>query len=418
MDNARECFDLTEPGHQRSVLNLANALLDDINIEIADVVEMACRPTAPLEFKIAAKLVSSRFFLLQNDRPLKIGIVFAMWGEQNRLQPKSTANPHGEDSLCNKIRQLEWICRDTAVDWTLYPVDDGCPYGSGQAAREIASRHDRNNKIRIMFLAEYLPATSGPLRGLGSVDDSRKAGAIILGCSQAIADGADAVIYTDADNSVHLGQIGLLLRPFIQDGIRVVLGNRKHPDSVLVKDSARWGIGIKNLRHMQRMIGQAIFSRGILDTQAAFKLYESHLLQEIISNPTVFDFSFDTDWMAAFIARDEAFAQTPFAFLDSAAESATAKQQPMTTWEMLLLGLLKSMRRYNLLQTAASQKMARVIDEEIIDYKDLERIIDHLPAELKNAGEKDYGNPEVMSPAAMQSWIRHHKMTVSCIKSL
>jgi len=408
MGDAKEYFDLTEPGHQASVLTLANAMLDR-NIEIADVVDMSRRPTARLEFKIAAKLARSRLFLLQNDRPLKIGVVFAMWGEQNRLQPKSTANPHGEDSLRNKIRQLEWVCRETGVDWTLYPVDDGCPYGSGQVARHIASRYDRNHKIRVMFLAEYLPAASGPLRGLASVDDSRKAGAIILGCSQAIADGADAVIYTDADNSVHLGQIGLLLRPFIQDGIRVVLGNRKHPDSVLVKDGARWGIGIKNLRHMQRMIGQAIFSRGILDTQAAFKLYESHLLQGIISNPTVFDFSFDTDWMAAFIAREEAFAQTPFAFLDSAAESATAKQQPMTTWETLLLGLLKSMRRYHLLQTPASQQMARVIDEEIIDYKDLERIIDHLPLELEAAGEKDYGNPEVMSPEAMQSWIRQHK---------
>ena len=65
----------------------------------------------------------------------------------------------------------------------------------------------------------------------------------------------------------------------------------------------------------------------------------------------------------------------------------------MTTWETLLLGLLKSMRRYNLLQTPASREMARVIDEEIIDYKDLERIIDHLPEELRDAGEKDYGNP-------------------------
>jgi hypothetical protein len=216
-------------------------------------------------------------------------------------------------------------------------------------------------------------------------------------------------MYTDADNSVHLGQVGLLLRPFVQDGTKVVLGNRKHPEAVLVKDSARWGIGIKNLRHMQRMIGEAIFSRDILDTQAAFKLYESGLLREIIANPTVFDFSFDTDWIAAFIARDEPFAQVPFAFLDSAAESATAKQQPMTTWETLLLGLLKSLRHYGLLRTAASQQMAQVLDEEIKDYRDLDLIINHLPPELEKAGEADYGNPEIMSPQAMQAWIRQRK---------
>jgi hypothetical protein len=161
------------------------------------------------------------------------------------------------------------------------------------------------------------------------------------------------------------------------------------------------------------MIGEAIFSRDILDTQAAFKLYESRLLQEIIADPTVFDFSFDTDWIAAFIARDEPFAQIPFAFLDSAAESATAKQQPMTTWETLLLGLLKSMRRHNLLRTPASQEMARVIDEEIRDYRDLELIINHLPPELAKAAEADYGNPELMSPAAMQAWIRQRKTALA-----
>ena len=115
----------------------------------------------------------------------------------------------------------------------------------------------------------------------------------------AISDGKDAVIYTDADNSVHLGQIGLLLRPFIEDNCRVVLGNRKHPDAVLVKEEGRWGIGIKLLRHMQRMVAQAIISRNILDTQAAFKLYEISVLRKIIAKPTVFDFSFDTDWLLA-----------------------------------------------------------------------------------------------------------------------
>ncbi len=407
--SARTTFDLTEPDHQESLLRLAEALLADESISAAAVQAKARQATAPLEFRLAAKLVSSRSFLLHDQQPRKIGVVFAMWGEQNRLQPKSAANPHGEDALRTKIRQLEWVSRGTALDWRLYPVDDGCPYGSGHVAREIAADSAADHTIQVLFLAEHLPAAHGPLRRLASVEDSRKAGAIILGCSQAIADGADAIIYTDADNSVHLGQIGLLLQPFVQDGFKVVLGNRRHPDSVLVKDGARWGIGIKNLRHMQRMIGQAIFSCGILDTQAAFKLYESRLLEAILADPTVFDFSFDTDWIAAFIARNQPFAQIPFAFLDSAAESATAKQQPMTTWETLLLGLLKALRRHNLLLTPASRKMAQVIDEEIFDYRDLELIINHLPPELAAAGEEDYGKTEVMSPEAMQAWIRRRK---------
>ena len=405
---AKATFDLTDPAHQTSLLVLADTLMAEA-IPITSIQSAAREETAPLEFKIAAKLVRSRSWLVRHNRPLKIGVVFAMWGEQNRLRPKSSDNPHGEDSLVTKIRQLEWLSKGTNLDWRLYPVDDGCPYGSGRMAREIADDSPASHKISVMFLADHLPSAEGPLSGLASADESKKAGAIILGCSQAISDGAEAVIYTDADNSVHLGQIGLLLEPFTQQGFKVVLGNRKHPDAVLVKDGARWGIGIKNLRHMQRMIGQAIFSHNILDTQAAFKLYESRLLRDIIAHPTVYDFSFDTDWISAFIAKDEPFAQVPFAFLDSAAESATAKQQPMTTWETLLLGLLKSLRRYDLLKTSASRMMARVIDEEIKDYRDLELIIDHLPPELKDTVEADYGNPDVMAPEAMQTWIRSRK---------
>ncbi|MCA9924663.1 MAG: glycosyltransferase, partial [Anaerolineales bacterium] len=133
----------------------------------------------------------------------------------------------------------------------------GCPYDSGKIAQEIADAHPLGDKVKVLFLGDAVPTADGPLKALKSANDSRKAGAIILGCMQAIADGKDAVIYTDADNSVHLGQMGLLIRPFLENGRRVVLGNRKHPDAVLVKVEGRWGIGIKVLRHMQRMIGQA-----------------------------------------------------------------------------------------------------------------------------------------------------------------
>ncbi|MFQ5434047.1 MAG: glycosyltransferase, partial [Anaerolineae bacterium] len=182
--------------------------------------------------------------------------------------------------------------------------------------------------------------------------------------------------------------------------------NRKHPDAVLVKQEGRWGIGIKLLRHMQRMVGQAIFSRNILDTQAAFKLYERTILQQIIAEPTVFDFSFDTDWLLAAIRMDEPFAQVPFAFIDSAAESASITQGPMTTWETLLMGLVKAVRRHGVPHNEA---MARVLDEEIHSSADLDLLINHLPPELENAEAAALGDPAVMSPEAVQAWIQQRK---------
>ena len=409
LDKSSDSFDIASTSDQDRLLELADEMLENSEISVEALSELAKKDDTPLEFRIAVMLCKSRMNLKSIAKPVHIAVVFAMWGEQNRLKPQSESNPNGEDALCAKIKQLEWACADTKVAWSVYAVDDGCPYGSGKIAEEIAAESPKNEHIHVAYLKDAIPTDAGPLRNLESVNDSKKGGAVIYGSMLAIENNADAVIYTDADNSVHLGQIGLLLKPYMENEKKVVLGNRKHPESVLVKDAARWGIGIKNLRHMQRMVGHAIFSKNIADTQAAFKLYDCQLLKEIIKNPTVFDYSFDTDWIAAFISKDIAFAQIPFAFIDSAAESATAKQVPMTTWETLLKGLTSSMKAYDLLQTAPSREMAKVIEEEVEDYKDLEKIIDHLPKELKNAGEKDFGNPEVMSPEAMRDWIRERK---------
>lgn len=400
---ARDDFDLTEPSHQQSVTKLADDFIEAGNDEALSAVLQGAG--VPLEAKMAGLLTKSKSWIRVNDKPVKLGIVFAMWGEQNRLKPKSSENPHGENSLITKLEQLDWVAHGSSIDWHLYAVDDGCPHGSGDIARQVAKGHPLGDRVSVISLADALPATDGPLRNLASADDSRKAGAIILGAMHAIEDGVDAVIYTDADSSVHLGQIGLLLKPYLEEGAPVVLGNRKHADSVLVKEGARWGIGIKVLRHMQRMIGDAVFSKGILDTQAAFKLYRSDVLKEIIADPTVYDFSFDTDWILAALKQGVSIEQVPFAFIDSAAESASITQGPMTTWETLLFGLEKQVTKYGFADGDAAA-MGEVLREEVADHHDLDKIINHLPAELENAGEDDYGNPEVMSAEALRSWIR------------
>jgi hypothetical protein len=406
INNAKTRFDLTDPEDQESLYALTGSLLDLPGQSVDGLNGMIRGRGTPIEFRIAAKLVDSRRYMNRIDKPLKVAVLFAMWGEQNRLHPKSGDNPNGEDSLRVKLAQLDWVTKGTPVDWRVYAVDDGCPHNSGQIAAKIAAGHALAGRVTVLFLADALPTDDGPLAGLASADDSRKGGAIIYGCMQAIKDGADVVIYTDADNSVHLGQIGLVLRPYIDNGTRVVLGNRKHEDAVLVKVEGRWGIGIKVLRHMQRMAGEAIFSRDIRDTQAALKLYDSNVLSRIIADPTVYDFSFDTDWILAAIAAGEPFAKVPFAFIDSAEESASITQGPMTTWEMLLKGLVKAVRKRGV---QYNEDMARVLDEEIHSSGDLDLLINHLPPELRHATDAQLGDPAVMSPDALQRWIQARK---------
>ncbi len=158
-----------------------------------------------------------------------------MWGEQNRLLPKSENNPKGADLLNVKVSQLDYLFKDSVISWKLYAVDDGCPYKSGEIAENIRQQSAFAEQIQVLHLADELPSDAHPLKDLKSADDSKKGGSILLGCKQALEDGVYAIIYTDADNSVHLAPIGLLLKPYLENENRVVLGNRKGPNAVLVK---------------------------------------------------------------------------------------------------------------------------------------------------------------------------------------
>ena len=399
-------FDLTETSHQEALLELAESLLDLQQTSTEQLILLSQKEDCPLAFRLAVKLVLSKQYIKQIQEPLTVGVVFAMWGEHHRLLGKSANNPNGENSLLTKVNQLNWICRDTLVDWRLYPVDDGCPHASFDIANRIAEQSQQHAKIRALKLSDGIKLDYGPLANLQHVDDSKKGGAIIYGCLQALEDNVDAVLYTDADNSVHMGQLGLLLQPFIEQHAQVVLGNRKHPMSVLVKQEQRWGVGIKTLRHMQRMVGTSIFSKGIRDTQAAYKLFSREALFCILAKPSVFDFSFDTDWILAAMQHNLKIVTIPFAFVDSAAESASITQGPMSTWLTLLQGLVAALRARNIYYNT---EMAQVIDEHVRTVADLEAIIDLLPDELLHAKDCELGNESLMTPQALSTWLAKAK---------
>ena len=140
IQRSKTSFDLTESSDQDSLYQLADQLLaGSFNQEEID--QAAFASDAPLEFRIAAKLVKSRRFIATISTPIRVGVVFAMWGEHHRLKPKSELNPNGEDSLRVKLDQMAWITSHGPVDWTLYAVDDGDPHHSGQIVREISADH-------------------------------------------------------------------------------------------------------------------------------------------------------------------------------------------------------------------------------------------------------------------------------------
>lgn len=401
IDDATDDVDLTDPAVLPRTRELADAILatDPTPEDLGSIRRDA---SVGIDVRVAATLAASRQAVLAiGDAAPRIQVQFAMWGEHNRLRPRTADNPVGEDSLRVKLDQLEWLLGDTAVDWRLVAVDDGSPDDDWATACTMADDHPLGSRVLVLRLDEAIPVDDGPLAGLAHVDDSRKGGAMVLGAQRALDDGMDAVVLTDADNSVDLGQLGLLLGPLLA-GSDVVIGDRKHPDAVLRKAEARWGPGIVVLRHMQRMVGRALFSRGLRDTQAAFKLFSRDALVDILAAPSTYGFSFDPDWLYGALGGDHDIATTPFAFVDSFAESASLAQGPMTTWESLLVGLTASARARGADHDA---DMAALIDERG-DAAHLRTIIVRQPPPaLATADPADLGNPDTMSVDDLRVWM-------------
>ena len=386
-------FDIGDPEQHRKVRDLADELLEGD--------ESPARLDAPLEARVAEKLARSRRIACDVTWEGRLAIVFAMWGEHRRLRPRSPSNPTGEDSLHVKLDQLDWLFDGTPTEWFVYAVDDGDPEDSASVAEERAAAHHLGDSVRVLRLADAIPAETGPLASLAGVDESRKGGAIVHGAGVARADGCDAVVMTDADSSVNLGQVGLLLGPHARGEAEVVVGDRKHPDSVLEKAEARWGPGIVVLRHMQRMVGRALFETGLRDTQAAFKLYGDRALADILAAPSTYGFAFDSDWLYGAIGAGHPIARVPLAFVDSFAESASITQGPMTTWESLLTGLVAAARARGV---DHDEEMAAVVDAHATASK-LEQVVRVVPPELEGVPDSALGDRSVMTPTALRNWL-------------
>ncbi len=392
-------FDIGSSEDQTRVWDLADAVLDS-NPTVDAIVEESRRCDA-IDMALALMLARSKIAVRELGWSGRIGVVFAMWGEQQRLAPRSADNPTGEAALTTKLNQLAWLFDGSGIDWFLIAVDDGDPLDSASVASREASRHELGDRVTVLRLSQTIPTDEGPLAALENVDDSRKGGAIILGAQHAMNQDSDAVVVTDADNSVHLGQVGLLLKPFVLDDAAAVIGDRKHEDSRLVKAEARWGPGIVVLRHMQRMAGRALFGSGLRDTQAAFKLYDRRALDAILSAPSTFGFSFDSDWLYATIAAGYRIERVPLAFIDSFEESASITQGPMTTWESLLTGLVAAARARGV---DHDEEMAAVVDD-YANVETLEQIIEAVPDALAGVADAAIGERATMEPGELRAWI-------------
>lgn len=367
-------LDLRETEHLESARRTAEEFLADCpslaDLDRLEADLLARRDEVPLGVHLAGKLARSRRMVEELDRErqqdvrprLQVTVVFAMFREHERiLRPE--VHPHGEDFLVRKIEQLDWLLGDLpTIDWRLIAVDDGCPDGSGQVARSILEQRAPNAPVRVLFLEDGIRSEVPVTVGLKTADDSRKGGSIQYGMWTAASRDASpnhVIVFTDADLSTHLGQLGLLIDPIVRGGADAAIGSRREAKSVVVKGGARNERGKKFIALWKRMLP---ILGDITDTQCGFKAWRADVALEVLPDLIEHQFAFDVELLIKTeLRRPRSVERVPIAWIDSEAASTTPEFDPY-------LGMLKSIaamyRRY-LPPSAEADEVAERVERAV-----------------------------------------------------
>lgn len=110
----------------------------------------------------------------------------------------------------------------------------------------------------------------------------------------------DIVCFMDADLSTNLESLKEALS--YTDSYDIVIGSRRHPDSVL---STPQRLPRKFIGKSCSIITNIITSLGILDTQCGFKVFDGDVSRNIIEKQTINGFAFDVELL--YIAKNNGF---------------------------------------------------------------------------------------------------------------
>ncbi|MDH3734400.1 MAG: hypothetical protein OEU54_12745 [Gemmatimonadota bacterium] len=399
--------DLTDPGHLDLLVTRAESLLEELgSAERAAALDdrIGGDPDTPLFARVASKLALSRLRLDEIHDPVHVSVVFAVYKEHIRLRPP-TEHPLGEDALREKLRQLRWLFgRTPRHTWDLTVVDDGCPESSGELAQAILkSELEPGEEGCVLWLRDAIETGAPIVSGLESTDDSQKGGSIRLGLWHAVQASRDALhlaLFTDADLSTHLGQIGLLVSPIASAHSAAAIGSRREATSVVVKSTGRDHRGKLFIYLWKRLLPEL---RGITDTQCGFKAFESSHLRTWIDETRDSRFSFDLEALVR-VRRTGAgvITKVPIAWIDSEAASTTAEHAPY----LPMLKSVLALRAQDAPPSGPEATFARLIER--LDERSFDRLVLRAPSAITERDPAgfdefaDIGADELAEAAGLQ----------------
>ena len=360
----------------------ADELLEQVGAdELRDMELSLIEEDAPLTEQVAVKLARSKTVINARQGPLHVSVVFAMYLEHERIL-RPDQHPLGEDFVNRKVSQLRWLFGDRDV-WDLVMVDDGCPRGSGHIAREMIREEGHDRVARVLFLEDAIGSGHPVLSDLTTPDQSRKGGAIELGMYEAARDPVPGhiIVYTDADLSTHLGQVGLLADA-IDNGADCAAGSRRETTSVLVKGGARNDRGKLFIYLWKQMLPQL---RDIIDSQCGFKAFRGHLAQDLVHDTIEKKFAFDIELLLrSELNRPGSITRVPVAWIDSEAGSTTADLDPYLPMLQAIAGMYS---RYSPPDPRA-ESFANVIED--MDQGSWETLLTAIPEAITDREPLEY----------------------------
>ena len=383
--------DLKDPHH----LHLIDAKVHEVlaaieskeELEALEIDLLRRAGPTPVFALLVLKLAKSRLAIRDIRENVTLSVVLAVYKEHNRIL-RNDEHPHGEDFLRRKVSQMETLLGGLPnFDWRLIVVDDGCPEGSGRIAQGIVDGDGLKEKAEVQFLEEGIREGTPAVKALSSTDESQKGGSIIYGMWHAArreAKGKHIVIYTDADLSTHLGQVGLLIEPILKEGRGAAIGSRREPDSVVVKKGTRNDRGKLFIYLWKRMVPVL---GDVIDTQCGFKAFTRETLQEILGDLLEYRFAFDIELLLRSALQSEGnIAKVPLAWIDSEEASTTTDLQPY----LPMLRSIAAMYRAYLPEDEAREEFASFIEE--LDEEGFARLVANIPSEIVEREPYDFAD--------------------------
>lgn len=353
-------------------------------------------PTIPLMFKIALKLAKSKYYVYRLKDEAHISINLAMYNEHNRIL-QLDKHPNGEDFLNVKLDQLDWLFKDFKnYHWELILIDDGCPNDSCKIAQKIISDNKYKN-VEVLFLEEAIAQKIPVTKGLKDTKESQKGGSILYGMyhSTKITKKNHVVIYTDADLSTHLGQLGLLIKPIIEDNYLSAIGSRRENSSVVIKQGKRNDRGKLFIYSWKRMLPELNY---IIDTQCGFKAFDAKIVNDIIAPSIEKKFAFDIELiLKTENIRKNSIYKVPIAWIDSEAESTTTDLQPYLP---MLKSIAKMYNTYSRQKTDIGNNFANFYDR--LTKEKWEILLKNIPSDITKRNPIEFSSYDKVTVSELE----------------